>query len=107
MHNENNLIEYTFTLPKQKEKITFLSSDKFKTLKQNLELYFIQEKSELKQDNDFYTVFNYYYSSDDEIKMFGEYGMEKEKKNNKIKFGNYEFKIEYLDDSEGNELKKK
>ena len=38
--------------------------------------------------------------------MFGEYGKEKEKENNKIKFGNYEFKIEYLDDSEGNELKK-
>ena len=106
MQNENNLIEYTLTLPKQKENITFLTSDKFKTLKQNLGLYFIQEKSELKQDDDFYTVFNYYYSSDDEIKMFGEYGKEKEKENNKIKFGNYEFKIEYLDDSEGNELKK-
>ena len=100
MQNKNNLIDYN--LAKQKEKIKFLSSDKFKILKQNLGLYYIQEKSELKQNDDFYTLFNYYYSSEDEKEIFGEYGKEK----NEIKFGKYKFKIEYLDNSEGNELKK-
>ena len=102
MEKQNNFIEYTLTLAKQKEKIAFLSSDKLKILKQNLGLYFIQEKSELKQDDDFYTVFNYYYSGDNEIKIFGEFG----KENNEIKFGKYKFKIEYLEDRECNDLKK-
>jgi hypothetical protein len=101
MQNNNNFKDYEITKPK--EKIKFLSPEKFKTLKQNLGLYFYQEKSELKQDDDFYTVFNYYYSSEDERNMFGEYG------NNikKIEFGKekYQLKIEYLDNSEGNELK--
>ena len=112
MEKQNNFIEYTLTLAKQKEKIAYLSSDKLKILKQNLGLYFIQEKSELKQDDDFYTVFNYYYSSEDERNMFGEYGNEKnkiefeidEKKFEKDKL-KIELKIEYLDNSEGNELK--
>jgi len=99
MQNESNFTEYTLT--KTKDKITFLSYDKLKILKQNLGLYFIKEKSELKQEDDFYTVFNYYYSSEDEIKMFGEYGKEKDE----IKFGKYNFNIEYLDDRECNELK--
>ena len=99
MQNESNFTEYTLT--KTKDKITFLSYDKLKILKQNLGLYFIKEKSELKQEDDFYTVFNYYYSSEDEIKMFGEYGKEKDE----IKFGKYKFNIEYLDDRECNELK--
>ena len=102
MQNESNFTEYTLT--KTKDKITFLSYDKLKILKQNLGLYFIKEKSELKQEDDFYTVFNYYYSSEDEIKMFGEYGKEN-KVNKEIKFGDYIFKIEYLDDRECNELK--
>ena len=99
MQNNNNFKDYE--IPKQKEKIKFLSSEKFKTLKQNLGHYFYQEKSELKQNDDFYTVFNYYYSSEDERNMFGEYGKEKDE----IKFGKYKLKIEYLDNSEGNELK--
>ena len=99
MQNESNFTEYTLT--KTKDKITFLSYDKLKILKQNLGLYFIKEKSELKQEDDFYTVFNYYYSSEDEIKMFGEYGKEKDE----IIFGKYKFNIEYLDDRECNELK--
>ena len=99
MQNNNNFKDYEIS--KQKEKIKFLSSEKFKTLKQNLGHYFYQEKSELKQNDDFYTVFNYYYSSEDERNMFGEYGKEKDE----IKFGKYKLKIEYLDNSEGNELK--
>ena len=96
---EENLADYTLN---QEKKIKFFSHEKFKNLKQNLGLYFIQEQSELKTKDDIYTVFNYYYSSEDEIKMFGQYGKEK----NEIEFGKYKFKVEYLDSREGNELKK-
>jgi hypothetical protein len=100
MQSKNNFIDYQ--LSKSKDTINFLSSDNFKILKKNLGLYYIHEKSELKQEDTFFTVFNYYYSSEDEIKMFGEYGKEK----NEIQFGKYKFKIEYLDNTECNELKK-
>ena len=96
---EENLADYIIN---KEKKIQFFSHEKFKNLKQNLGLYFIQEQSELKTKDDIYTVFNYYYSSEDEIKMFGEYGKEK----NEIKFGKYKFNVEYLDSREGNELKK-
>ena len=65
---EENLADY--------KNIKFFSYEKFKNLKQYLGHYFIQEQSELKAKDDIYTVFNYYYSSEDEIKMFGEYGKE-------------------------------
>ena len=100
MQNENNFTDYD--LSKSKDKIKFLSSDNFKNLKKNLGLYFLYEKSELKQEDNFFTVFNYYYSSENERNIFGEYGKEK----NEIEFGKYKFKIEYLDNSENNELKK-
>jgi len=96
---EENLADYAIN---QEKKIKFFSHEKFKNLKQNLGLYFIQEQSELKTKDDIYTVFNYYYSSEDEIKIFGECGNEK----NKIEFGKYKFNVEYLDSHEGNELKK-
>ena len=106
IQNEDNLTDYTILIEKanikEKIKITFLSNEKFKNLKKNLGLYFIQEKSEIKGMDDVYTIFNYYYSSENEIKMFGEFGKEK----NEIKFGKYKFKVEYLDDGEVNELKK-
>jgi hypothetical protein len=100
MENKDNFIDYAIS--KSKEIIKFLSSDNFKNLKKNLGLYFLYEKSELKQEDNFFTVFNYYYSSENERNIFGEYGKEK----NEIEFGKYKFKIEYLDNSENNELKK-
>ena len=101
MENNDNFIDYE--LSKSKERISFLSSDNFKNLKKNLGLYFLYEKSELKQEDNFFTVFNYYYSSEDERNMFGEYGKEE---NKKIQLGKYIFIIEYFDNSENNELKK-
>ena len=85
-------------------KINFRSRDKSKNfffpdkdliIKKKLDKYFLKEMNEEKKEK--YSVFNYYYTSKEEIELFGEPGSERdeEKRKTVINFDKYRFKVEY------------
>jgi hypothetical protein len=59
--------------------------------KEKLKNYFLKEKNE--DDKEILSVYNYYYTSDEEKDCFGEIGEEKDGKN--CKFGEFNFKIKF------------
>ena len=87
--------------------------DKDYIIKKKLDKYFLKEKNE--EDKEKYSVFNYYYTSKEEIEIFGEPGSESDevKRKTVINFDKYRFKVEYTcynqnkkngDETKGDEL---
>ena len=60
-------------------------------LKKKIQDYFLKEQNE--DENEILSVYNYYYTSDEEKDCFGEIGEEKDGKN--CKFGEFNFKIKF------------
>ena len=83
--DENNYTKYSAG----KNKIKFLNVENLKVLKKFLSDYYIKENNEEGKLEP--SVFNYYYTSDDELKRFGEPWKEEKE----AKFGSFKFKIEY------------
>ena len=76
-----------FTLNKEpKNEIKIPNS---KELRKAIEDYFLKEKNE--NNEEICSIFNYYYTSEEEKNLFGDYGKEKEK----INFEGNEFEIKY------------
>ena len=75
--------------------IKFIFSDKEHIIKKKLDKYFLKEMNEEKKEK--YSVFNYYYTSKEEIELFGEPGSERDEAKRKtvINFDKYRFKVEY------------
>ena len=78
---------------KQKEKKTKFSLPNSDELKKQLEPYFLKTKmkDEINKEQELSCVFDYYNTSDEEKKLFGEFDEKKEE----IQFLGYSFKIEY------------
>ena len=75
--------------------IKFIFSDKEHIIKKKLDKYFLKEMNEEKKEK--YSAFNYYYTSKEEIELFGEPGSERDEAKRKtvINFDKYRFKVEY------------
>ena len=58
-------------------------------IKENIKDYFLKEKNEYNED--IFSIFNYYYTSDKEKEIFGDYGQEKQT----IDFKGFKFTIKY------------
>ncbi len=99
---------------KDKDKnFKYVFPDKDSIIKKKLDKYFLKEKNE--EDKEKYSVFNYYYTSKEEIEIFGEPGSESDevKRKTVINFDKYRFKVEYTcynqnkkngDETKGDEL---
>jgi len=99
---------------KDKDKnFKYVFPDKDSIIKKKLDKYFLKEKNE--EGKEKYSVFNYYYTSKEEIEIFGEPGSESDevKRKTVINFDKYRFKVEYTcynqnkkngDETKGDEL---
>ncbi len=84
---------YHFENYKEKKNIKYVFPDENLEIKKQLDKYFIKEPNEDKKDK--HSIFNYYYSCEEEIKLFGEPGTENNENNKMIKFEELKFKVEY------------
>jgi len=86
--DENSDINYTYNYHGNKNSIFLPDKEE---LRKKIQDYFLKEQNE--DEKEILSVYNYYYTSDEEKNYFGEIG---EKKNiNNCAFGNYHFNIEF------------
>ena len=86
--------EYTYDNNKEKPKIELPNSE---LLQKDIKDYFLKEKNE--NDEEICSIFNYYYESEEEKNMFGEWKDGTEKK---IDFEKLKFKIKYKNENPWN-----
>jgi hypothetical protein len=91
INDKKNSESISFSFKEQSGSFSF--PDKDLKIRKQLYKYFIKEENEEKKDK--YSIFNYYYTSPEEIQLFGKPGTEKDEKNKIIEFDDLKFRVEY------------
>jgi len=86
--DENSDINYIYKYHGNENSIFLPDKEE---LKEKIKNYFLKEQNE--DEKEILSYYNYYYTSEDEIKQFGEIGKEEEEKN--YVFGENKFKIKF------------